>query len=112
MEDQLDEIANGEARWQAVMEALWGPLAVQVTKAETATSSAPKIQVAHRGTRANRIKRGKSGGQRKPRPKAKPIGRDCPKCGQPLVERKSKYGPFIGCSGYPSCKYTERLQTS
>lgn len=30
----------------------------------------------------------------------------CPVCGGMLVERNGKYGPFIGCSNYPSCKYT------
>ena len=29
----------------------------------------------------------------------------CPNCGKPLVRRVSKYGSFIACSGYPSCKY-------
>lgn len=33
----------------------------------------------------------------------------CPKCGSELVERKGKYGKFIGCSSYPKCKYTEPL---
>lgn len=32
----------------------------------------------------------------------------CPKCGNPLVERNSKYGTFIGCSNYPKCKYIKR----
>lgn len=32
----------------------------------------------------------------------------CPKCGGMLVERESKYGKFIGCSNYPSCKYTQK----
>jgi ssDNA-binding Zn-finger/Zn-ribbon topoisomerase 1 len=32
----------------------------------------------------------------------------CPECGQPLRKiPKGKYGPFIGCSGYPKCRYTE-----
>ncbi|MDO5848549.1 MAG: UvrD-helicase domain-containing protein [Methanobrevibacter sp.] len=30
----------------------------------------------------------------------------CPKCGKDLVKRKGKYGDFIGCSGYPKCRYT------
>ncbi len=30
----------------------------------------------------------------------------CPKCGGKLVERKGKYGHFVGCSNYPKCKYT------
>lgn len=28
----------------------------------------------------------------------------CPKCGKPLVLRRSRYGEFLGCSGYPKCK--------
>lgn len=31
----------------------------------------------------------------------------CPKCGGKLVERKSKYGIFLGCSNYPKCKFTK-----
>ncbi|MFH1399851.1 MAG: DNA topoisomerase I [Candidatus Woesearchaeota archaeon] len=33
----------------------------------------------------------------------------CPKCGAPLVVRKSIYGQFLGCSKYPTCKYTEKV---
>lgn len=31
----------------------------------------------------------------------------CPKCGSRLVARKGKNGLFVGCSGFPGCKYTE-----
>ena len=40
--------------------------------------------------------------------KQEPIKEDlglCPNCGKPLVRRTSRYGSFIACSGYPSCKY-------
>ena len=30
----------------------------------------------------------------------------CPKCGGTLVERKGKYGKFLGCSNYPQCRFT------
>ncbi len=30
----------------------------------------------------------------------------CPKCGNLLKERNSKYGSFLGCSNYPGCKFT------
>ena len=30
----------------------------------------------------------------------------CPDCGATLVARNGKYGNFIGCSGYPRCRYT------
>ena len=32
----------------------------------------------------------------------------CPECKGALVERKGKYGAFMGCSNYPKCKYTEK----
>jgi DNA topoisomerase-1 len=38
------------------------------------------------------------------------VGRDCPECGKELVYRQGRYGRFISCSGYPSCKYLESLQ--
>ena len=42
---------------------------------------------------------------------AEPIGKDCPACGKPLLKRFAKRGgrPFVGCSGYPSCKHLENL---
>ena len=33
----------------------------------------------------------------------------CPKCGSNLVERKGRYGRFVGCSNYPQCKFTQKL---
>ena len=40
-----------------------------------------------------------------------PVGRDCPECGQPLIKRKSRFGNFfIGCSGYPKCRYLEKIE--
>jgi restriction system protein len=30
----------------------------------------------------------------------------CPQCGGTLIERKGKFGRFMGCSNYPKCKYT------
>lgn len=29
----------------------------------------------------------------------------CPKCGEKLLPRKSVYGYFVGCSGFPNCKF-------
>lgn len=34
----------------------------------------------------------------------------CPDCGGHLVKRNGKYGPFIGCSNYPKCKYITNTQ--
>ena len=32
----------------------------------------------------------------------------CPRCGAPLVLRKSSRGNFYGCSNYPKCKFTKK----
>ncbi len=34
----------------------------------------------------------------------------CPKCGKPLVVRFSKFGKFIGCTGYPDCSYKHSMK--
>jgi DNA topoisomerase-1 len=39
------------------------------------------------------------------------IGEKCPECGKDLMKRWGKNGPFIGCPGYPECKYTRNLDT-
>ncbi|HVF09451.1 MAG TPA: type I DNA topoisomerase [Abditibacteriaceae bacterium] len=28
----------------------------------------------------------------------------CPNCGKPMAERRGRFGPFLGCTGYPECK--------
>ncbi len=33
----------------------------------------------------------------------------CHECSKPMIIKKSRFGPFLGCSGYPECKATRRL---
>ena len=35
-------------------------------------------------------------------------GEVCPNCGSPLVIRKGRYGEFVACSNYPTCKYIKK----
>lgn len=35
-------------------------------------------------------------------------GEICPECGGDLVIRKGKYGEFVACSNYPTCKYIKK----
>ena len=37
-------------------------------------------------------------------------GEMCPECGKPLARRRGRFGPFIGCTGYPDCKYIKKTQ--
>ncbi len=38
----------------------------------------------------------------------KAAGSECPWCRGQLVERKGKYGKFIGCGNYPKCRFISR----
>jgi DNA topoisomerase-1 len=44
-----------------------------------------------------------------PRPYPKPIEEKCPECGKQLQMSLGRGGFFIGCSGYPECKYTRNV---
>ncbi len=35
--------------------------------------------------------------------------KDCPKCGQPMVQKDGRFGLFLACTGYPECKHTENV---
>lgn len=37
------------------------------------------------------------------------FNRKCPICGKVLAVRKGKYGKFLGCTGFPLCKYTKNI---
>ncbi len=34
----------------------------------------------------------------------------CPECESDLIKRSGRYGEFIGCSGFPKCRYTKSLE--
>jgi len=36
-------------------------------------------------------------------------GQICEKCGAPMVVRRGKNGPFLGCIAYPGCKFTTQI---
>ena len=41
---------------------------------------------------------------------AAPTDQFCDKCGRPMVRRRSRFGEFLGCSGYPECDGVKRLK--
>jgi len=42
--------------------------------------------------------------------KLAPIDEKCPECGNDLMWRRGRFGPFIACSNYPECKYIKKKQ--
>ncbi|MDQ5873616.1 MAG: topoisomerase DNA-binding C4 zinc finger domain-containing protein, partial [Acidobacteriota bacterium] len=45
-----------------------------------------------------------AGGKAEARPD-EPTGEKCPECGGNLVRRHGRFGAYVSCSNYPTCKY-------
>jgi len=81
LENQLDQIASGDAAWVAVIDEFYQSFSDRLSFAEAAM---PEIKT-----------------------ELDTIGRACPECGHDLVLRWGRYGKFISCSNFPDCRYTE-----
>ncbi|MBA2313656.1 MAG: type I DNA topoisomerase, partial [Actinobacteria bacterium] len=43
-----------------------------------------------------------------PLPDPEGTGEPCPRCSSELVAKSGRFGPFVGCSNYPTCKYIKK----
>ncbi|MEI6266645.1 MAG: type I DNA topoisomerase [bacterium] len=131
MEDELDLIANGKAKYVQILSEFYGPF---IKKVKTELKEPVKPEPADPKFKCPKckssmiIKLGKNGkflscskypecqgaltmeGEEMEGPK--PIGEPCPECGGDLIEREGKYGKFISCSNYPKCKYIRKDETA
>ncbi len=80
MEEELDEVADGNLIWNEVLKEFYDVFEPRVKKA---FSDMEKKE-------------------------AEPTGEECPDCGSPLVKRQGRYGEFVACSNYPECKYIKK----
>jgi len=80
MEDQLDDVAAGTHEWVPVVRDFYSPFAQQI--------DAGRQNIAKQVELTDII---------------------CPLSGHPLLKRFGRNGWFLGCSGYPECKYTAPL---
>ena len=80
MEDDLDNIANGEVVWNELLDKFFRRFEPMV---ENAFDNMEKKE-------------------------AEKTGEVCPECGHDLVIRKGRYGEFTACSNYPTCKYIKK----
>jgi DNA topoisomerase-1 len=39
-----------------------------------------------------------------------PIDEKCPQCGSDLMWRRGRFGPFVACSNYPTCRYIKKKE--
>ncbi len=82
MEENLDEIAQGEKEWVSVLRGFYTPFSEKLKKA---TETLQRINT------------------------DKESGEICPECGKPMVIKNGRFGRFLACSGYPACKKTMPL---
>jgi DNA topoisomerase-1 len=134
MEEELDDIAEGQAPWVGVLREFYGPFHEEVERAggkitppEVVRTDlwCPRCPEEGRGQAHLVEKLGRYGkflgcqnypecrytspieGEAAP-PEPEPTGEMCPECGRPLVRKRGRFGPFVGCSGYPDCKYIKK----
>ena len=103
MEEELDQISNGELDWIKVLREFWEPF-VGTLQEKLETGRGVPLPAAEPG-----VSNWKEYAQRLLSEDWQQGGRtpeNCPKCGKQLYLQNSKRGPFVGCSGYPKCDYT------
>lgn len=81
MEEKLEEVARGEREWAAVLKDFYDPFAATVDKAAEAMPSM-KSQL------------------------DEPTDEICEECSKPMVLKTGRFGKFLACTGFPSCKNT------
>ena len=80
MEEDLDKIADGNLEYISLLKRFYSEFEPKVKDAFSHMDKKPDEET----------------------------GEVCPKCGSPLVIKKSKYGEFAACSSYPECKYIKQ----
>jgi len=78
METKLDEVEEGRADKVRLLNEFYGPFEKSVSLAHETMERLKPQQVETEFV--------------------------CPNCGKKMMLRQSKFGPFLGCSGYPKCK--------
>jgi DNA topoisomerase-1 len=132
MEEELDEIAEGDIGWTQVLHEFNGPFERALEKAEHSFERyeeeldelCPLCPSEGREPGHLQVKLGRYGkfvgctnypecryirnmdGSERPEPEL--LDETCPECGRQLQRRVGRFGPFVGCSGYPECRYIKK----
>lgn len=97
LEEELDDIANGEKQFVEILQNFWTPFKTNVNEVggmQTITILSTVQNV------LNEFLFDETNSNRK-----------CPKCSDgDLILKNSKYSPFIGCSNYPECDYAQKFK--
>ncbi len=83
MESELDEVADGQMKWQDVIKEFYGPFAQNLEEKYESVKKEDMIET------TNEV---------------------CEKCGKPMIIRMGRFGKFMACSGFPDCKNTKAIK--
>jgi DNA topoisomerase-1 len=81
LEEKLDQISEGEANWQKVLQDFYDPFKETLARAEVEMRDVKREEI--------------------------PTDVACEKCGHNMVIKWGKMGRFLACSNYPDCKNTK-----
>ncbi len=87
MESDLDDIEKGSKNWVDTMKKFYGGFSKTLEKAES-DMEGKRVKVPD-----------------------EPTDIICEQCGKPMVIKIGPYGKFLGCSGFPECKFTKKIVT-
>ncbi len=79
LEDELDEVSEGKRDWIPVLDEFWKGFSGLIKEKTNIDRPVELLDEA------------------------------CPECGKPLAKKLSRYGSFISCTDYPTCKYKRSL---
>jgi DNA topoisomerase-1 len=100
LEEELDQVSAGAEDWKAVMRRFWDAFSSAVDQTRDLKIS-EVIDALDRDLGPHFFPDKADGSD----------PRGCPRCGTGrLGLRLGKFGAFIGCSNYPSCQFTRRLE--
>jgi DNA topoisomerase-1 len=139
LEEQLDEVEEGRENWVKTLKRFYGPFEKRLGDAKKKMPAVKRKGIPTEltceidgGTMV--IKWGRNGeflacsnypkctntkefirdeqGSIIPQESSAPVPTDemCEKCGRPMVRKRSRFGEFLGCSGYPECDGIKRLK--
>ena len=87
MEEQLDDIADGELEWEPMLKEFYRPFDESIEKTMKEAERVPRESLEEE------------------------TGESCELCGNPMVIKSGRYGRFMACKGYPECKNTKPVES-
>jgi len=85
MENNLDEVAEGKIKWQPLIKEFYVPFEKELVEKDKLLQKQDVTTL-------------------------EVTDKKCPDCGSLLNVKLGKYGKFLSCSNYPTCKYAEPLE--